>query len=85
MSEYSPHRRFPLGLARVEHQLFRPAQGQPFGWDDHIYFPDLMRSYVLDCPMEQFARQRNSFTDMISMMLPRLSSRPSAKQIRRSS
>jgi hypothetical protein len=72
MSEYSPHRRFPLGLARVEHQMFQPAEGRPFGWDDHIYFPDLMRSYGLDCPMEQFDRQRNSFTDMIAMMLPRL-------------
>jgi hypothetical protein len=72
MPGYSPHRCFPLRLTRVEHQVFQPAEGQPFGWDDHIYFPDLMRSYGLDCPMEQFDGRRNSFTDMIAVMLPRL-------------
>lgn len=58
------------GLARVEHLLL--GEGRPFGWDDHIYFPDLMRSYGIDCRADFFEGRRNSFTDMTEAILPRL-------------
>ncbi|GAA0368995.1 hypothetical protein GCM10009541_09320 [Micromonospora gifhornensis] len=60
----------PLGLARAVHQVFGP--GGPFGNDDHIYYPDLMRSYGTTCPPDAFEGRRNSFTDMLTAVLPRL-------------
>ncbi|MDG4792814.1 hypothetical protein [Micromonospora sp. WMMD1082] len=60
----------PLGLARAVHQVFGP--GGPFGNDDHIYYPDLMRSYGTTCPPGAFEGRRNSFTDMVTAVLPRL-------------
>jgi len=62
--------RIPLPLARIAHRVF--GEGGPFGWDDHVYFPDLMRSYGVACRPEQFAGRRNSFMDMTSAMVPRL-------------
>jgi hypothetical protein len=59
-----------LGLARVDYQQF--TDGAPYGWDDHVYFRDLLRAFGLDCPPEQFQGRRNSFTDMVSAMATRL-------------
>ncbi|MGW5555937.1 hypothetical protein ACWER9_01760 [Micromonospora sp. NPDC003944] len=60
----------PLGLARAVHQVFGP--GGPFGNDDHVYYPDLMRSYGTTCPPGAFQGRRNSFTDMVTAVMPRL-------------
>uniref|UniRef100_UPI003D74018B hypothetical protein n=1 Tax=Micromonospora wenchangensis TaxID=1185415 RepID=UPI003D74018B len=60
----------PLGLARAVHQVFGP--GRPFGNDDHVYYPDLMRSYGTTCPPGAFEGRRNSFTDMVVAVLPQL-------------
>jgi hypothetical protein len=62
--------RIPLGLARVTHHRF--GRGGPFGWDDHIYFPDLMRSYGIEVDAERFAGRRNSFMDMTTAIAARL-------------
>ncbi|WFE28737.1 hypothetical protein O7623_05955 [Solwaraspora sp. WMMD791] len=60
----------PLALAGAVHQVFGP--GGRFGNDDHIYYPDLMRAYGATCPPGAFEGRRNSYTDMITAVLPRL-------------
>jgi hypothetical protein len=57
-------------LARVEHQVL--GTGQPFGGEDRIYFTDLMAAYGVECRQEQFDGRRNSYTDLVLGMLPRL-------------
>jgi hypothetical protein len=62
----------PLGLARVERQVF--GAGGEYADVDRIYFTDLLRTYNMNCREEAFAAGRNTFREMVAALMPRLAS-----------
>lgn len=59
-----------LSLALAVHHLAGP--GRPFVDHDHDYFTDLLTTHGLTLDEERFAAGRNSYTDLVSALVPEM-------------